>query len=465
MHERPRQRARSKGARCRKSSAMSEPPAALSDDEDEEDDAAVEGLPQRRRRATGGSKQGKRRSLGSQRVKAYNIPLPLCYQVVEGGFQKYKLPADKRVYQRRQFVYDEAHKDGAVRTERPAAPDLFPDFVKYDEKAKLTNMVTMEDEPNLLLKRRVEARIVRIACDHFIDDAMPATGPIVEALAKANAMIALVYGARGSTWTAKQLMAWAQPEVELKGDTLSHYRGACILSAQTREIQRLLSIILLSATEGTQKYEDIFSQPNRFVALGGTLGAAATLLSTVLREGIMEKASLGGRDTWVVRDNLHVIFQQHQATYGKNAGNSSTQNHKEGDSFTFRIFEKPMEVDEMEEFDMMCPDGTVHSIGLDHYGTFLSSLTESALITGLHLIEKTLAEKPRTYVNVSSKSKNKEGGGKPRLQKDARNMVAKLKETLMATSATELKKILRKAGVTHEGVSNKLEVCCATVTV
>ena len=119
----------------------------------------------------------------------------------------------------------------------------------------------------------------------------------------------------------------------------------------------------------------------------------------------------------------------------------------------------------MEEFDMMCPDGTVHSIGLDHYGTFLSSLTESALITGLHLIEKTLAEKPRTYVNVSSKSKNKEGGGKPRLQKDARNMVAKLKETLMATSATELKKILRKAGVTHEGVSNKLEVCCATVTV
>ena len=50
--------------------------------------------------------------------------MPLAYQAAPGGYQKYKLPADKRVYQRREFDYAEENKVGDVVAVKERAADV-----------------------------------------------------------------------------------------------------------------------------------------------------------------------------------------------------------------------------------------------------------------------------------------------------------------------------------------------------
>ena len=111
----------------------------LSDDED--DDNLLEELQEQhsegdRRRKRGNSKKSSRRVAGGKRSKAFVPPIPLEYQRTDDGkFQKYKLPDDCRVYNRRTFVYSEENKVGSAVTEVPPPPMLFSDSLFKKAKA------------------------------------------------------------------------------------------------------------------------------------------------------------------------------------------------------------------------------------------------------------------------------------------------------------------------------------------
>ena len=101
--------------------------------DDEVDDDGVEGedngdkrQPQAKK---GQSKRSLERSKGSKCVAAYDIPIPIEWKAVAGGFQKYKLVPDTRVWDRRTFTYDDAFKDGVVvqLQARPSPPHFFCD--------------------------------------------------------------------------------------------------------------------------------------------------------------------------------------------------------------------------------------------------------------------------------------------------------------------------------------------------
>ena len=82
----------------------------LSDDEEyaeeeEDEEEGEESAQTKTRRKRGSSNRAAARAAGSARVPSFTRPLPLAYQKVEGGFQKYKLPDNLRVYQRRKFDY------------------------------------------------------------------------------------------------------------------------------------------------------------------------------------------------------------------------------------------------------------------------------------------------------------------------------------------------------------------------
>jgi hypothetical protein len=91
----------------------------LSDDEEyaeeeEDEEEGEESAQTKTRRKRGSSNRAAARAAGSARVPSFTRPLPLAYQKVEGGFQKYKLPDNLRVYQRRKFDYSAQYKDGDV---------------------------------------------------------------------------------------------------------------------------------------------------------------------------------------------------------------------------------------------------------------------------------------------------------------------------------------------------------------
>ena len=145
----------------------------LSDDEEyaeeeEDEEEGEESAQTKTRRKRGSSNRAAARAADSARVPSFTRPLPLAYQKVEGGFQKYKLPDNLRVYQRRKFDYSAQYKDGDVLPVRPVEadpPQLFPDFFKYDPRARLATALPYEGP---LLQWRVEARIVRQGFGMFV---------------------------------------------------------------------------------------------------------------------------------------------------------------------------------------------------------------------------------------------------------------------------------------------------------
>ena len=262
------------------------------------------------------------------------------------------------VYQRRAFDYAEDNKLGSSDPNRPAPPAvLFPDFFEYDARAK---WATASKQPGPLLQWRVEARIVRASSGYFIEqDLAGSTGPPDDgarckhehtpgpdlfvaiklsrerastliptprllrrhgsieslpcvfsraaAIATAQKNIESVFGDSANTWGGKEIMAYAEPEVELKGDALRHFKDP--LAQQKRDGERLLSIYTLSLEDGETTYKKIFGPKveSRFRDIPcASLGKAAQLLSTCVREGVIVKGA-GGQ--WTQRkEDLSPIF-------------------------------------------------------------------------------------------------------------------------------------------------------------
>eukprot|EP00966_Prymnesium_polylepis_P064517 1495677-Prymnesium_polylepis.1 len=193
-------------------------------------------------------------------------------------------------------------------------------------------------------------------------------------------------------------MAYAWPEVELKGDALSHYNSGT-LSAQQRDGERLLSIYTLSLADGGSIYTSIFTKPNRLFDIPcESLKTAAVLLSTIVREGIIEWCD--DDDSWKQRADLEPLFAEHPCEYSR-----KTDNHAEGDEFTLHLFVEPADSDS-EAITFYRGESEVE-VELDENGLFFSNLAESKLNEALQMIDLTLETKKRSYPGA----KNRNSGG------------------------------------------------------
>ena len=145
------------------------------------------------------SKKAERRSAGGKRQRMHSIPIPLKYQEVEGGFQEYKLAADKRVYRRREYAYVDDNKVGTIVQGRPDAPKLFSDKFLFTKARELMTSAPCVEEGMTKpekLQRQVEVRIVRHTFAYFVGCKLqPSTSTADKSLVlldKANKHINLV---------------------------------------------------------------------------------------------------------------------------------------------------------------------------------------------------------------------------------------------------------------------------------
>ena len=214
------------------------------DDEDYVDDESES--VERQPRVQGGSKRATAHRAGSKRVAAYEQPLPLDYQQTDGGFQQYKLPDDICVWDRRSFIYTEEYKVGEVVTARPAQAKFFKDkYLFIRAKSKLPgkeDSAAKETKPDVL-KRRIERRIVLISCNYFLDWSFShhyaTPNDLEERLTEVvNPNLKAVLGDDASQWTAKQVWAWAFPEIELVGDANTAFQtgGLSLLQSSTHSL-------------------------------------------------------------------------------------------------------------------------------------------------------------------------------------------------------------------------------------
>ena len=146
---------------------------ALSDDEVAGQGGDGTDEPARHRSKNGESKASKARAGGGKRFKKFDPPLPLEFKKLEDGtYQRFKLDSEKRAYQRHQFDYSNANKDGAAQTARPAPPTLFADtFLFCKAKSLITQACDVDDEfdsPWHKLTQRLQARVVRLSFAYFV---------------------------------------------------------------------------------------------------------------------------------------------------------------------------------------------------------------------------------------------------------------------------------------------------------
>ena len=184
---------------------------ALSDDDD--CTAEVAAAQQRRNAPKVSNKKAAARAArtGTRRAPAFLIPIPLNYLVDGTGYQEYRLPDEKRVFQRREFQYEDQFKTGGVITAKPQPPPLFSSKFLYTKAKKL--LVAEEDSDEDLnartkLVRRLETRVVRLSNNYFIDNNL-STIPDAAVVTASNENIGLIFGAAANEWTQKQVMAWA----------------------------------------------------------------------------------------------------------------------------------------------------------------------------------------------------------------------------------------------------------------
>ena len=289
------------------------PEAAGELSEDSDPGQRIAGAGQKRKGLTS---RAEKRLKGSKRVPEHEAPIPLNFEAVgepPTGYQKYTLPAGTRAYSRRTFTYSDEHKSGAVIQDRPAPPTLWPDLLIMVTAKKVLTEVNPDDEDNTTLlapeklARRLEARIVRVTFDHFKLDTLK-NAPSPKKVKEANDKIKLVFRKDG-TWNNKQIMSWAWPEIPITGDAAIYYTGKGTVTSHKRSSMRLLSIVLLSTENREAAFSELFGQgqKNRFSTLTGDVRAAADLLSTVVREGVLIKDGHGGLKA---RDNLASLFEE-----------------------------------------------------------------------------------------------------------------------------------------------------------
>jgi hypothetical protein len=146
---------------------------ALSSDDDAD---AVDPVQQARRAPKKVSKRAAAREAASgatRRSPAFTIPTPINYKSDgAGGVQQYRLPDETRVYQRREFNFDDTFKVGPLMSVRPGPPTLFSDKYLFI-KAKKRLVAERDPDEEVLdsrakLVRRLEARIVRVSQGYFI---------------------------------------------------------------------------------------------------------------------------------------------------------------------------------------------------------------------------------------------------------------------------------------------------------
>ena len=405
----------------------------------EEDDDFTDEIAaaQQRRNAPNVSKKAAARvaRAGTGRTVAFSIPTPLNYKVVGTGYQQYRLPDDKRVYQRREFKYEDEFKIGSLVTKKPGPPTLFSSTFLFT-KAKKLLVADADDEPmeegRDRLVRRIETRIVRISNAWFLDMDL-SEPPLAAAMTAANANIALVFGDAANEWTQKQLMAWAWPEIALVGDAKEHYQSGAI-SQQQRDTSRLVGICLLSEPNGSASYKSIFGVDNRFELLDGELRKVADTLSTLAREGLLSDTT----GTTIVRTDLdlNLLFGEIQATHGKKSPAMSEEEYNVGDPVTITLFSHGIEEDEDDEhLEWVEVEGAADGgyIEMTPEERFLYHLGEAALNKVITSIEQAVPAKMKTYAG-STRARGSGPGGVSKLSKAGRRAVVMLKKALPKVS-------------------------------
>ena len=324
----------------------------LSEDDDDDVAAAAAAAAAQRVHKPRVSKRAAAREAygGTLRSPAFTIPTPLNYKSEGENYQAYRLPAETRVYTRREFKYEEEFKVGGLVDLRPGPPTLFSDKYLYTKAKKIVEASADPDEEVLnhrgKLERRLEARVVRVSQGYFISQDL-SVSPSTEAVTAMNGNIALVFGDTNTGWSQKQVMAWAWPEIPIVGDALLHYKSGA-LAVQQRDTARLLGICLLTAPNGTAKYKSIIGGENRFEQLTGELRTVADTLSTVVREGILAAPDAG--PTIVRTDlDLSILFGEIDATHGKDAPPTSAAKYTVGDAVTIKLFDHGMEDEDEDE--------------------------------------------------------------------------------------------------------------------
>ena len=147
-------------------------------------------------------------------------------------------------------------------------------------------------------------------------------------------------------------MAWAWPSISLTGDTLRHYEATDHLARHQRDTTRFLEGILLGTEEGVTNFRELVGFDSRFEALTGPVRTSALMLGTIIREGVLTRAS--DSDPWVQRTGVDVLFQEVEATRGKKGMDKEGNSFEPGDTFTLQIFEKP------DEFDVRLQSAPAH---------------------------------------------------------------------------------------------------------
>lgn len=316
--------------------------------DDDEDDTGAVPMPNRRRSV---SKKAQARTAGSKRKNAHVVPIPLCFKEAEGGYQKYKLPAAKRVYRRREYSYTDEDKVGTIVPAKPDPPKLFCDkFIFTPARTYMSQapQTVVGMTKRLKLLRHIEVRIVRYTFNFFMFMKLEVSkeGEPLKLLDTANERIKTIFPQAEprepltptiEPWGEKELMAWAWPELELTdgSDAFMHYSRADVVAAYSRDTHRVLSIVFLSAlgnasgsAQPVSLFKQTFNVDNRFEQLQGTLRDAVYLLSTIVREGLFEQQEGG---PWQVRDRLDILFDVHTAKHGKGAPNGSLETYAAGD--------------------------------------------------------------------------------------------------------------------------------------
>lgn len=142
---------------------------------EDEDNGRLEELLQQAEGGTrarkGESKRAGKRAQGGKRQKKFTPPLPLDFQKSGTGYQQYKLPNERRIYERRSYDYTDEHKLGQEVQARPVPPTLFADTYLFQKAKRLVldaESDAFEQTPHEKLQHRISARIVRLSCNYFI---------------------------------------------------------------------------------------------------------------------------------------------------------------------------------------------------------------------------------------------------------------------------------------------------------
>jgi hypothetical protein len=166
----------------------------------------------------------------------------------------------------------------------------------------------------------------------------------------ANASLALVfpsYRARDQ----KQVMAWDWPTIELSGDALAYYEGGA-LGQHQRDTVRLLEGALFGTHDGKDNFSKLAGTPSRFHSLTGELRTAAELLGTIIREGVLTRAT--EEANWVQREGLETLFEKIPSTRGKAGATTDGVEFAKGDAFDVLLFDPPEAEVRVHPFSSRC---------------------------------------------------------------------------------------------------------------